>query len=122
MIPPAQAKPAAAHKRKGHAILILNDREVGTVHANGGDTSWGFGEFSPNDAFATYAPIFGTWSVLMHAEDGDDRLSRDAKIELAKLEEVLDSVKARLFFTSDNELVHVAQITIDGNRLEWKEY
>jgi len=122
MITPAESSPRVAHKRRGHAVLYLNGQAVGTVQAHGGDTSWGFGEFVPNDKFSAYAPFFGTWSVLMHAEDDFNRLSREAKEELAKAEEMLDSIKAKLLFTKDNEHVHVAQLTIEGDRLEWKEY
>jgi hypothetical protein len=119
---PASPTPAAAHKRSGTAVLFLNDQEVGTVHAHGGDTSWGFGEFSPNDTFSFYAPLFGAWSVLMHAEDDSDRLSREAAIELAKAEETLAALRARLFFPQDQQHIRIAELTIDGDKLEWKEY
>ena len=122
MITPAESTSRVAGKRKGPAVLFLDGKAVGMVHAQGGDTSWGFGKFIPNDSFSAYAPLFGTWSVLMHAEDEIDRLSREAREELAKAEEMLDSLKARLFFASNNEHVRVAQLTIDGDRLEWKEY
>jgi len=122
MIKPAEPARRVAHHRKGRAILFLNGQEVGTVQAHGGDTTWGFGEFVPNENFSAYAPYFGMWSLLMHAEDEFNRLTRDAKKELARAEEMLDTMKVGLYFPNDNEHVRVAQITIEGDRLEWKEY
>jgi len=108
--------------RSGPAILLLNGEPVGMVHAKGWDTSWGFGDFSPNEAFSHYAPVFGMWSLLMHADDDSDRLSRDTIEELAKAEALLDSIKAQLVFLEDQHRVDVAQLTIDQDKLEWKEY
>jgi hypothetical protein len=119
---PASTNPGAAHKRSGVAVLFLNDQEVGTVKASGGDTSWGFGQFSPNDSFSFYAPLFGTWSVMMHAEDDSDHMSRIAARSVAKHEELLAALKARLFFPQDQQHIRIAELTIDGDQLEWKEY
>jgi hypothetical protein len=109
-------------KRSGSAILLLNGQEVGTVHASGGDTSWGFGTFFPNPAFSQYAPIFGNWSLLMHSDNDTDRLSPDTIEELARAEAMLDTIKAELIFLEDQQHVDVAQLTIDRDLLEWKEY
>jgi hypothetical protein len=122
MIPLAVSSPTAAHQRNGAAVLFLNGLNVGMVQAGGGDTSWGFGTFSPNESFGQYAPLFGAWSVLMHAEDDAPRLSREAVLELARFEEALDAIKVHLFFPSEQQTVRVAQLTIEGNQLEWKEY
>jgi hypothetical protein len=111
-----------SNHRSGDAILLLNGEEVGVVHAKGWDTSWGFGSFSPNDAFSHYAPIYGTWSLLMHAEGDAGRLSRDAIEELAKAEALVDSIRAQLIFTDDQQRIDVATLTIDGDQLEWKEF
>ncbi len=86
------------------------------------DASWYFADFSPNAAFSRFAPIFGSWVLLMHAEDDADRLSRDNAEELAKAEVLLDSIKAQLVFLEDDHRVDVAQLTIDQDKLEWKEY
>jgi hypothetical protein len=91
------------------------------VHAKGWTTSWGFGDFIPNEAFSDFAPIYGTWSLLMHAEDDRDRLSRETVEELSKAEAILDSIKAQLVFVDDEQTIDVATVTIDGNQLEWKE-
>jgi hypothetical protein len=121
MIRPSSQSQRSPH-RSGPAILLLNGREVGVVHAKGWSTSWGFGDFVPNEAFSDFAPIFGMWSLLMHAEDDRDQLSRDTIEELAKAEAVLDSIKAQLEFADEARRVDVATLTIDGNQLEWKEF
>ncbi len=123
MVPPV-SKRQNSHHRSGPAVLLLNGQEVGTVQTRGWDTSWGFGEFCPNDAFSSYAPLYGMWSLLMHAEDDDatGRLSRDTIEELAKAEALLASVKAQLVFIENQLRVDVAELTIDGDQLEWKEY
>ncbi len=116
---PANARPV---NRAGPAVLILNGKTVGTVVTKRWDTSWGFAEFCPNDAFSDFAPIFGTWSLLMHAEDDRDRLSRETTAELAKAEALLDTIKAQLEFIDQHQRVDIATLTIDGNQLEWKEF
>ena len=83
-----------SNHRSGDAVLLLNGEDVGTVHAKRWTTSWGFGDFSPNEAFANFAPVYGMWSLLMHAEGDRDRLSRDTIEELAKAEAMLDSIRA----------------------------
>ena len=108
--------------RSGRAILLLNGEAVGEVNTKSWDASWYFADFSPNDAFSQFAPIFGSWSLLMHAEGDADRLSRENAEELARAEALLDSIKAQLVFLEDQQRVNVAQLTIDQNQLEWKEY
>jgi hypothetical protein len=119
MIPPSSRR---SQHRSGSATLLLNGKAVGTVNTTGWNTSWGFGEFIPNEAFSDFAPVFGAWSLLMHAEDDRDRLSRDTIEELAKAEAMLDSIKAQLEFVDEAVRVDVATLTIDGNQLEWKEF
>jgi hypothetical protein len=119
---PNVARPLAAHQRHGRAVLFINGQDVGTVDASGGDASWGFGRFNPNSCFSIYAPLFGAWSLLMHAEDEGKSLSRDAAVELAKVEAALDSIRSSLFFVQDQQRVAVAQLIIEGDQLEWKEY
>ena len=58
----------------------------------------------------------------MHA-DGDDRpISRATSAELVRAENVLDSIKCRLFFPDDDVWIDVFQLNIDGELLDWKEY
>jgi hypothetical protein len=108
--------------RSGRATLLLNGEPVGIVHTKAWDASWYFADFAPNDAFSRYAPLYGTWALLMHAEGDDIRLSRENAEELARAEAMLDSIKAQLIFLDDEHPVNVAQLTIDQDKLEWKEY
>jgi hypothetical protein len=108
------------------ARLFLNDREVGTVKVKGWDDSWGFGEFSPGEGFAHFAPRFGAWSLLMHADDGSDdpahgRLSGAAAEELRQVEQEIDRIHARLYLIGPEEWHPVSQLNIDGPLIEWKE-
>jgi hypothetical protein len=108
--------------RGNHAVLFMDGTQVGTVEVKGWMASWGYGDFTPDHAFSSYAPIFGAWSLLMHADGETERLSREASRELTEAEHRLDSIKARLFFPHASEWVEVAALTIDGTLLEWKEY
>jgi len=103
------------------ALLYLNGKPVGQVYVKGWEDSWGLGEFHPTPDFSEYAPLYGLWSLLMHADE-DTRLSREASQELSQAESQLDTIKARLLFPQNEEWVDVAQLTIDGALLEWKEY
>jgi hypothetical protein len=121
MIRPASSSRHHSH-RSGRAILFLNGQAVGMVDTKARDTSWYFADFSPNAAFSQYAPIYGAWSLLMHAEGDDGRLSREHAEELSRAEAMLDRIKAQLVFVEDQQRVDVAQLTIDQDQLEWKEY
>jgi hypothetical protein len=108
------------------AKLFLNDRDVGTVKVNGWDDSWGFGEFSPGEGFSHFAPRFGAWSLLMHADDGADepahgRLSGAASEELREVEREIDRLHAALYLLGPREWRKVSQLNIDGPLIEWKE-
>jgi len=106
--------------------LYLNDTDVGAVRVKGWDDSWGFGEFVPGERFGAFAPWFGAWSLLMHADqnDGGDasgRLSRPASQELRRLENEIDRIHARLFLVGPHEWREITQLNIDGQLIEWKE-
>jgi hypothetical protein len=108
------------------ARLFLNDRDVGTVQVKGWDDSWGFGEFLPGEGFSRFAPRFGAWSLLMHADDGSDdpahgRLSAAAAEELREVEQEIDRLHAKLFLVGPQEWRPVSQLNIDGPLIEWKE-
>jgi hypothetical protein len=109
--------------RKGAAKgrLYLNDKDVGSITIRGWQSSWGFGEFIPNDQFSHFAQIFGTWSLLMHAEDDQARLSPEAAEELRRAECAIDALHAQLFLPETNEWRRIGQINIDGGLIEWKE-
>jgi hypothetical protein len=102
------------------ATLFINDKQVGAVKVKSLADSWGFGEFVPNAAFGEFATLFGNWSLLMHADDGDKKLSEAASEELRRLEYQLDSLHASLFLDSVAEWLDLAQVNIDGPLIEWK--
>jgi hypothetical protein len=102
------------------ARLYLNDTEVGTIQVRGWDNSWGFGEFAPAEAFAAFAPHFGRWSLLMHA-DGTERLSPAASDELREAECAIDRIHAKLYLSKAGRWRTITQLNIDGPLVEWKE-
>jgi hypothetical protein len=106
--------------RGGRAVLHLDGEPVGDVIVNGWDGSWGYGTFLPGEHFSEYAPLFGLWSLLMHADEG--RLSHAASEELVQAETQMDAIRTRLFFPQNQQWTDVVQLTIDGELLEWKEY
>lgn len=100
--------------------LYLDDTLVGRVIVKGGDSSWYFGEFQPLDAFAAFAPLFGRWSLLMHADEDADRLSTAASEELREVEQAIDRVRARLRIIDTGEWKDLTQLNIDGELIDWK--
>ena len=72
-------------RQSAQAELFINSELVGLVELKGVDTSWSFGEFTPNDAFSAFAQFFGHWSMLMH-EDTDRVLHSAASDELRRVE------------------------------------
>jgi hypothetical protein len=102
------------------ARLFINGKDVGTVEVKSLADSWGFGDFSPNAAFEEFAVIFGNWSLLMHADDEEKKLSEAASEELRQAEYAIDSLRAKLLITATNEWLDVSQINIDGPLVEWK--
>lgn len=104
------------------ARLYLNGQDVGAVSVRGANTSWRFGDFAPNARFTDFAPLFATWSLMMHVDGETSRLSRDASQELRRAEYAIDALEAQLYFPDKNEWRRLAQINIDGPLVEWKEY
>jgi hypothetical protein len=104
----------------GHAQLFINGRYVGNVELTSSDGNWRFGRFHPQADFAEFAGHFGRWSLLMHAEDGARRLSREAAQELRALESAIDLLHASL--KSENGLNReIRELNIDGTLIEWWE-
>jgi hypothetical protein len=99
--------------------LFLDGIDVGTVFVRRCHSSWGFGDFKPHGCFARFATAFGTWSLLMHADEESDELSAATADELRKVEETLDQVHAELRI--DDRRIDLAQVNIDGPLIEWKE-
>jgi hypothetical protein len=103
------------------AELYLNGVHVGIVVASGATDSWGYGEFTPVDAFMQFAPLFGAWSLLVHEEDGQSRAPREALDELRDAEMAMDSLHVELRWLDPTEHVEVRQVSIDGPLIEWRQ-
>ena len=103
-----------------HGELYLNDTFVGRVIVNTHDGSWHFGQFQPHDDFAPFAPLFGLWSLLMHADEDADRISSATSDELRQAELAIDRIHARLHLVETNEWKDLQQLNIDGDLIDWK--
>jgi hypothetical protein len=103
-----------------HAELFLNGRLVGTVEIRGENNSWHFGVFTPHTDFAPFAPLFGRWSLLMHADEDADRLTSAASEELRQTEIEIDRLRAKLHFPATGKWCEACQINIDGELIDWK--
>lgn len=91
------------------------------MQVQGSESSWGYGEFQPNDNFSEFALAFGRWSLLMHADDDRHDLSDAALEELRKAEYAIDALRARLFMEDSQQWHEIGQVNIDGRLIEWKE-
>lgn len=105
------------HRREGK--LLINGRDVGHVSAESVSESWGFGQFTPAPEFSDFAPLFGAWAMLLHEEDDRDRLSPEARRELAVAEAAIDQLKTELHWVDSTEPVSIHQVAIDGKMIEW---
>jgi hypothetical protein len=103
------------------AQLYLNDKLVGTITVRGHAHAWHYGDFAPAESFGEFAPLFGRWSLLMHADGGDALLSEAASDELRQTEIALDRVRARIFVPATQQWVEAVEINIDGPLIEWRE-
>lgn len=102
------------------AELYLNDQLIGMVEVRSGDNSWHFGVFTPRPHFTPFAPLFGRWSLLMHADEDADRLTSAASEELRETEIEIDRLRARLHMPATDEWCELQQINIDGDLIDWK--
>ena len=100
--------------------LFLRDTFVGTIDPRGHADSWHYGQFTPSEAFAEFATLFGEWSLLMHADEDADRMSPAASQELRDVEFAIDQLRARLYNPARNQWIDVTQLNIDGSLIEWK--
>jgi hypothetical protein len=103
-----------------HVDLCLEGKMVGRVEFNHLADSWLFGSFEPARAFAQFAPLFGEWSLLLHADEKADQVSRDALDEMARLERAIDELRAEVILPESGEHMGVEQLNIDGNLVELK--
>src|SRR4051812_11506544 len=104
------------------AILYLNDQIAGEVLVQERKHSWTYGTFTPAPQFANFAPLFGRWSLLMHADVGSDRLDEACSEELRRCENELQRLHAKMFSPETGEWVSCAVVTIDAELIEWKVY
>lgn len=108
------------HHTSATGRLFLRNKDVGEVRSRGQADSWSFGEFEPNKDFGEFATLFGSWSLLMHAEDDDAKISEAASDELRRAESAIDALRARIYFPERDEWTECAQLNIDGKMIEWK--
>jgi hypothetical protein len=101
--------------------LHLDGRDVGEIVVERWDASWTYGRFTPNDAFASFATLFGRWSLLMHEDEGEP-LHQAASAALAEAERQMDALHARVHFPGTGAWRVARQINIDGGTVEWKEF
>ena len=104
------------------AQLHLNGTYVGDVTFQRREDSWAHGQFHPNPAFGSFAECFGRWSLLMHADARNERISEAASDELRRCECEIDRMNAKLHFPATDEWLNCAQLNIDGGLIEWKMY
>ena len=102
------------------ARLIINGTDVGHVRVRSFADSWGFGDFEPSAAFAEFAPLFGQWSLLLHAGHDEQRLSPAASEELRRAELAIDALRCKLLSDDGRELLDLTQLNIDGPLIDWK--
>ncbi len=107
--------------RGKNAELYLNDCPSGSITIKGANDSWHFGEFRPAPTFAQFAPSFGEWSLLMHAQEVHERVDAAALDELRTVEQSIDRLHAKIFFPESGVWQNVSQVNIDGPLIEWKE-
>ena len=108
--------------RGATAVLYLNETRVGEVNVKSGNATWGYGHFAPETDFSVFAPIYGRWALLMHAQAESEKPDRATAEELARAERLVDSVKAKLYFVNSAEWVKVSELMIGTELLEWREY
>ena len=100
--------------------MLIQGKHVGDVIVRGVKSSWGYGRFTPSRAFSEFAPLFGTWSLLMHADEQSPVLSDAASEELRDLEYKIDHLKVELHWVEEDVRLRVSQLNIDGDLIEWK--
>lgn len=103
------------------AHLYLDGINVGTIDVRGWHGAWGFGDFSPNDAFAEFAPRFAHWAKLFHDADSSRQVSRQLAGDLRQAEYALYRIKGHIHLPEFDRWRTIALLNIDGGLIEWKE-
>jgi hypothetical protein len=101
--------------------LYLNGLAVGNIRIRGWDGAWGFGEFTPDPAFARFAPLYDEWARLMHSPEINNRLTDNIAAALRKVECALYAIRARIYVRELAAWRKVDILNIDGRLIEWKE-
>jgi hypothetical protein len=115
-------KMSASADRGSVALLYLNGVCVGEVHVKGFSAGWGYGDFAPAAAFSAFAPAFGQWSLLMHAQADAERPDRATAEELRQAERLLDAIRGQLYFPRSDEWIAAPELAISRGMVEWREY
>jgi hypothetical protein len=105
--------------RGEQAELFINGQRVGTIKVESSEGSWSFGHFEPEEGFASFAPLFGAWSLIIN-EDPDRRLARAASTALREAEVEIDRLDCRLYLSRSNSWIQLQQLNIDGQSADWK--
>jgi hypothetical protein len=103
-----------------HGELHIQRKLAGFVEMRGFLDSWYFGMFTPTSGFAEFAALFGEWSLLIHADEKDPKLSHAAADELRSVEAAIDQLRAQLHFPESGQHLEIDQINIDGELIELK--
>lgn len=103
------------------AELYLDRVHVGSVRVHDWHGAWGFGQFTPNDAFAPYAPMYERWAQLMREVQTTPRLTNEMSSKLRDAEYALYGVDSELHVPAMNRWHHLGLLNIDGTSIEWKE-
>ena len=101
--------------------LYIDEQHVGIIRPGRNENSWNFGEFEPLKCFSKFAPMFGRWSLLMHADSDIEPLSSAAADELREAEREIDGHQFRLFSPVRKQWIALVEVNIDGNMIEWRE-
>jgi hypothetical protein len=106
----------------GTAVQVfLDGKNVGSAIIRGHDHGWYFGDFTPAPTFSEFAPFYGQWSLLMHADDDREQISPEASEELRRTEIAMDRIRARIFVPACEQWCDAVEINIDGPLIEWRE-
>lgn len=119
--PPPAGNASFVPPRGAQAELHIDGRHVGQIEVVGWHSTYTHGRFTPGEAFAPYAALFGRWSLLMH-EDETRPLHATASSALAEAERDIDTLHVRIYFPKQDRWVDVRQVNIDGDLVEWKDF
>ena len=101
--------------------LYIDELHVGTIRPGRHENSWNFGDFEPLICFSKFAPMFGRWSLIMHADSDVEPLSEAAAEELREAEMEIDRHRFRVFSPEQKQWTSLSEVNIDGSMIEWRE-